>query len=236
MCCGGMPTRWNSILSGLADVEQRLGSLHSAARRFRVEPEALHELQSRLEARFNELQSAADLDALLRQEQQAESGYRDQAKTAHTGAQESSGTAGARSKREHERSGDERCSPRKCRWCRDSRGGAHGEEIIEFLFAAAAGTEARSLSRVASGGELSRISLAIQVITGRAAALPTLIFDEVMPVSAGRWPKWWAGVCAASGPAARCCASRIWRKWPRKPTSSGVFPDSQATSAAPDAG
>src|SRR5207245_9783677 len=41
------------------------------------------------------------------------------------------------------------------------------------------GDEPRALAKVASGGELSRISLAIQVITSRAAAVPTLIFDEV---------------------------------------------------------
>ena len=42
-----------------------------------------------------------------------------------------------------------------------------------------AGNEARSLAKVASGGELSRISLAIQVVTSQAAQVPTLIFDEV---------------------------------------------------------
>ena len=57
--------------------------------------------------------------------------------------------------------------------------GARGAEAIEFRVATAAGMEPRSLASVASGGELSRISLAIQVITSRAAAVPTLIFDEV---------------------------------------------------------
>ena len=58
-------------------------------------------------------------------------------------------------------------------------GGVHGNEIVEFLVAANPGTEPRPLAKVASGGELSRVSLAIQVITSRAAAVPTLIFDEV---------------------------------------------------------
>jgi DNA repair protein RecN (Recombination protein N) len=56
---------------------------------------------------------------------------------------------------------------------------AYGIEQIEFLVAAHAGTSARPLAKVASGGELARISLAISVITSSATATPTLIFDEV---------------------------------------------------------
>jgi len=58
-------------------------------------------------------------------------------------------------------------------------GSVAGNEQIEFLVTTNPGVAARPLSKVASGGELSRISLAIQVITSRAAAVPTLIFDEV---------------------------------------------------------
>jgi len=58
-------------------------------------------------------------------------------------------------------------------------GNAAGFEQIEFRLAGLAGNEARPLAKVASGGELSRISLAIQVVTSQAASVPTLIFDEV---------------------------------------------------------
>ena len=58
-------------------------------------------------------------------------------------------------------------------------GSAHGLEQIEFRIAGLAGDAVRSLAKVASGGELSRISLAIQVVTSQAASVPTLIFDEV---------------------------------------------------------
>ena len=58
-------------------------------------------------------------------------------------------------------------------------GSVAGNEQVEFLVATNPGAEPRALAKVASGGELSRISLAIQVITSRAAAVPTLIFDEV---------------------------------------------------------
>nr|MBL8412187.1 DNA repair protein RecN [Dechloromonas sp.] len=58
-------------------------------------------------------------------------------------------------------------------------GAAHGLEQIEFRIGGLAGNEAKPLAKVASGGELSRISLAIQVLTSRSASVPTLIFDEV---------------------------------------------------------
>lgn len=54
-----------------------------------------------------------------------------------------------------------------------------GAEKIEFLVSANPGQPEQPLSRVASGGELSRISLAIQVATAKCAAIPTLVFDEV---------------------------------------------------------
>lgn len=58
-------------------------------------------------------------------------------------------------------------------------GGLGGNEQVEFLVSANAGGDPRPLSKVASGGELSRISLAIQVAASQIASVPTLIFDEV---------------------------------------------------------
>ena len=58
-------------------------------------------------------------------------------------------------------------------------GGANGLEQIEFLVAGHTGSTPRPLAKVASGGELARISLAISVITSKASFTPTLIFDEV---------------------------------------------------------
>ena len=55
----------------------------------------------------------------------------------------------------------------------------HGVETCEFLVAGHTGVSARPLTKVASGGELSRISLAIAVITSTATPVDTLIFDEV---------------------------------------------------------
>ncbi|KEA64986.1 DNA repair protein RecN [Marinobacterium lacunae] len=60
-----------------------------------------------------------------------------------------------------------------------SRYNANGLEEVEFLISTNKGQPARALAKVASGGELSRISLAIQVVTAQTSSTPTLIFDEV---------------------------------------------------------
>ncbi|RDE19176.1 DNA repair protein RecN [Motiliproteus coralliicola] len=56
---------------------------------------------------------------------------------------------------------------------------AQGIDEIEFLISTNPGQPAKALSRVASGGELSRISLAIQVVTAQTSDTPVLAFDEV---------------------------------------------------------
>ncbi len=66
------------------------------------------------------------------------------------------------------------------------QGNANGFEQIEFQVSPHKDTPARSLTKVASGGELSRISLAIQVITSKVSRVPTLIFDEVDAGIGGR--------------------------------------------------
>lgn len=55
----------------------------------------------------------------------------------------------------------------------------HGLEQTEFLISTNAGQSSKPLARIASGGELSRVSLAIQVITAMTSDTPTLVFDEV---------------------------------------------------------
>jgi len=62
---------------------------------------------------------------------------------------------------------------------KDPSHGGHGLDDIEFMVSANTGQPVQPLSKVASGGELSRISLSIQVISAGSATIPTLIFDEV---------------------------------------------------------
>jgi DNA repair protein RecN (Recombination protein N) len=64
--------------------------------------------------------------------------------------------------------------------------GAHGSESVEFCVALNVGHEARALARVASGGELSRVMLALKTILARLDRVPTLVFDEVDAGIGGR--------------------------------------------------
>jgi len=162
----------------LAEVERRLEAIHSTARKFKASPESLPELAVRLAARLAELEIASDLDALRAREQAAKSRYGEAAtqlsiarkeaaaKFARqvTGAMKELAMGGGRF---------------EAALRRVEGGGAYGDESVEFLVSTHGGTSPQALAKIASGGELSRISLAIEVMSGRAAAIPTLIFDEV---------------------------------------------------------
>lgn len=161
----------------LRAVEARLEALHSAARKFHVEPEGLHDEFLRLSDRLGQLADATDLDALRAQEQKLADAYHALAaklSKARAKAAKSLSAAVTAAMQELSMSGGrfeialEACDP-----------AAHGVEQVEFLVAGHAGTTPRPLAKVASGGELARISLAISVIASSATATPTLIFDEV---------------------------------------------------------
>jgi DNA repair protein RecN (Recombination protein N) len=163
----------------LREVEQRLEAVHNAARKFRAKPEGLPDLLASLQARLKDLEITADLDALAGQEQEARLHYDGLA--ARLSAER--GKAATKLGREVNAAMKE-LAMAGGRFDVELRsllpdGSVAGNEQVEFLVTTNPGVEPRSLSKVASGGELSRISLAIQVITSRAAAVPTLIFDEV---------------------------------------------------------
>jgi DNA repair protein RecN (Recombination protein N) len=163
----------------LREVEARLEALHSAARKLHLRPEALPERLSELKARLAELQTATDLEALAKQEQAARSRY-DQLATRLSAERKK---AAAKLAREVTAAMKE-LAMGGGRFEVDLRsllpdGSSGGNELVEFMVATNPGVPPRPLARVASGGELSRVSLAIQVITSKAARVPTLIFDEV---------------------------------------------------------
>ena len=161
----------------LKRVEARLEAIHTTARKLRVPAEGLVAERSRLELALAELAGAADLQALLEREKKAEANYATLASVVRQKRQ-----ASARQLSEAVTTGMQALSMQGGRLdisvepCAPS---ASGTEQIEFLVAGHAGVEARPLARVASGGELARISLAISVIASTAQATPTLIFDEV---------------------------------------------------------
>jgi DNA repair protein RecN (Recombination protein N) len=162
----------------LNEVEARIQTIHAAARKYRVRPEELPELLEKWQARMVELAGAGDDGALAREEAAAQESYLVRAKQLSTGRKQSADSLGKQVTAEMQRlalSGGSfavALQPLE-------EGMAHGLEQVEFQVAGHAGVTPRALSKVASGGELSRISLAIRVITAQQGATPTMIFDEV---------------------------------------------------------
>lgn len=161
----------------LAEVDARLQAVHASARKYRVRPEGLPELLADSEQRMQELSAYADDGELKKREQAAEQAYlaaaqqlwdlRQQAApklsqqiTTHMQAMALAG-------------GQFQVA------LNTQTPAASGLEQVEFLVAGHAGAEPRALNKVASGGELSRISLAIRVATAAQTQVQTMIFDEV---------------------------------------------------------
>ena len=165
----------------LNEVERRLERLHDLARKHRVPPQ---QLPAHLEGLKSALQAMADssarVESLRGRQAQAAGQFAAAARALHqrrliaaksfsgdlTKQVRELGMPGA--KFEIEVSETSTQTPQ-----------AHGTDQVEFLVTVNPGQPPRPLSKVASGGELSRISLAIQVIGSRDAGTPTLIFDEV---------------------------------------------------------
>ncbi|HJV84001.1 MAG TPA: DNA repair protein RecN [Noviherbaspirillum sp.] len=161
----------------LHEVEARLDAIHSTARKFRIAPEDLPQEYDSLSAQLRQLADASDIDALRAQEEKLKAAYMN---VAH--ALSRSRTKAAKALSEAVTVAMQDLSMAGGRFevaLNPAEPASYGLEQVEFLVAAHAGTSARPLAKVASGGELARISLAISVITSSATATPTLIFDEV---------------------------------------------------------
>jgi DNA repair protein RecN (Recombination protein N) len=162
----------------LAELDTRIDAVTQMARKHRVSPEDLPAVLERLQARLDELTLAADPAALAERERQAAARYRKVAGDLSTERQRAAKTLGnavTAAMQELAMSGgcfEIALTPLE-------EGGSHGLEAVEFLVTANAGQPLRPLARVASGGELSRIGLALQVIASQSHAAGTLIFDEV---------------------------------------------------------
>ena len=163
----------------LAAVEARMEAIHGSARKFRLAPQELPAQLLQLQARLAELEIASNLEVLVKQEQAARASYFDLAASLSTGRKKAAVKLGREVTRAIQQlamaGGKFEVALKRY----PPEGSVHGSEQIEFMVAANPGVDARALAKVASGGELSRISLAIQVITSKAALVPTLIFDEV---------------------------------------------------------
>jgi DNA repair protein RecN (Recombination protein N) len=162
----------------LTEVERRLEALHSAARKLRVGPELLPEVAERLAARLVQLEAASDIGALRAQEDAARQRYGAIAAKLSVERRQAAGKLARQvtaAMKELAMGGGRL----EVALHALEAGSAQGNESVELLVSTNPGIEPRPLAKVASGGELSRISLAIQVITAKAGAVPTLVFDEV---------------------------------------------------------
>ncbi|SEP24350.1 DNA repair protein RecN [Nitrosovibrio sp. Nv6] len=162
----------------LQEMEERLAAIHAAARKYRVIPDQLPELLRTLTEQLEEFGHKEDGELLAREEAAARDEYLKLAKKLSaerkkaaitlarqvTGAMQTLAMAGGEF---------------AVGLIPLEQGNAHGMEQIEFQVSAHQGLPLRPLAKVASGGELSRIGLAIHIITSKLGATPTLIFDEV---------------------------------------------------------
>ena len=161
----------------LAAKEKRMQELMSAARKYRIEPEQLPEKYLAVQAALQDLEAAADIDALEKAVAEAERQYR------HTAQQLSASRAKAACTLAEETTAHmQQLAMKGAKFHIEllpSQPTEHGLEHIQYQVAANKGSRLQPLNKVASGGELARISLSIQVVTSQYTQVPTLIFDEV---------------------------------------------------------
>jgi DNA repair protein RecN (Recombination protein N) len=150
----------------------------ASARKYRVQPGELPALLADWQQRLAALEASADLAGLAARAEAAQADYRRLAAQLSAGRQRVAGEMGKAVSTLMQQlalaSGRFEVALLPL-----AEGTANGLEQVEFRVGGLAGQEAKALAKVASGGELSRISLAIQVLTSRSASVPTLIFDEV---------------------------------------------------------
>ena len=162
----------------LKELDQRMSQWLSLARRYKRPPEELAALLVSWKKELNALEAASDLEGLEAQEKSASLAYQTEAKKlsqqrkkaapklaqAVTSAMQNLGMQGGRF---------------EVALLSLEQAAQHGLEDIQFLVAGHAGSTPRPVGKVASGGELSRIALAIAVTTSELGEAGTLIFDEV---------------------------------------------------------
>jgi DNA repair protein RecN (Recombination protein N) len=169
----------------LREQEQRMAAIVEASRKYRVSPEQLPQALQGIVARLQELGGDADMEELAKQDSAAQEKYLLAAGKLSTKRKQAAAklsqeiTLAMQTLAMQGGSFAVALLPL-------AEGNVHGLETIEFQVAANPGVPMRGLAKVASGGELSRISLAIQVAASQAATVPTLIFDEVDSGIGGR--------------------------------------------------
>jgi DNA repair protein RecN (Recombination protein N) len=162
-------------------VEERLDAIYAIGRKHRVEPDDLGDLHRSLKQQLDDLEHAEERSAELADEvAAAETNYRDLAAQLSAGRQKAVGkfsTAVTEAMANLGMPGGVFTVNLTSREQNDPR--SWGTDDIEFMISANPGLPPMPFSRIASGGELSRMSLSIQVIASDGSAIPTMVFDEV---------------------------------------------------------
>lgn len=162
----------------LSEVEGRIQALHATARKFRLRPQDLLATLAQWDERLGSLKHAGDAKALAEQEALAATAYEEvatQLSARRLAAAEQLSSRVTQHLQKLAMAG----SLLKVTLEPLEEPAAFGQERVEFLVSTHKGAPPRPLGKVASGGELSRLSLAIQTVTSEVANVPTLIFDEV---------------------------------------------------------
>ncbi|MDF0605889.1 DNA repair protein RecN [Neisseriaceae bacterium TC5R-5] len=162
----------------LLEVEARLALLMSTARKYRIQPPELSDKLQDWQQQLAALAASTDIGALSLAETASLAHYRSLAEALSSKRRQAASELSVRISSEMQQ-----LAMNGARFAIElaalAEPAAHGMESVEYLVAANAGTSLRPLAKVASGGELSRISLAMQVVISQVASVPTLIFDEV---------------------------------------------------------
>jgi DNA repair protein RecN (Recombination protein N) len=162
----------------LREVEARIEALHAAARKHRIRPEALPERLAELQRRLAELELAVNPEALQREVAAARDRYGSVSKKLSSARR-----AGAQALAKSVTTAMQQLAMAGGRFSVRldtlEEPGAFGLEQIEFEVASHPSLPLRPLARVASGGELSRVSLAIQLVAAKASPVGSLVFDEI---------------------------------------------------------
>lgn len=164
--------------SELTRIEERLAAIHDAARRFRTRAEALPDLLADTEARLASIAESSDAEALAARAAAAEREFQMLAGQLSAARLRSAQVLGERvtaAMQELAMAGGRF----EIALVPLANPASYGCEQVEFRVASHPKQPVGPFARVASGGELSRIALAIQVVTSEVGAVPTLVFDEV---------------------------------------------------------
>lgn len=172
--------QFDADTSRLAALEQRLDKLHELARKHKVRPAELAAHLGKLTAELEQLEDGREQTELLQQrETELRREYAGLALELHEARRQAATTmAAAITEKMHELGMGGEFSIR-VEQTETDKPRARGSDKVGFLVSVNPGQPPRPINKVASGGELSRLSLAIQIIGSRDTGVPTLIFDEV---------------------------------------------------------